>query len=376
MTKKIVYTIIVVFILVSSVFIGKSRMNVDVEGSIFSNFENTKSVKEVSENFFYLYDTKSTFGKPSSLLSIAEAEAYSGKIKVGVNYNLEGEILVVKVLHQTETPGFFRRVVRANFIDQYRGRKIQDKFVLHKDIDAVSHATISCVGINSAVQKANILTNHQYFKDKFTSEKSSTKIQGKDILIIFLYIMAIIFAYSRSKWLKKIRPLYHLISVIFLGFVFNAMLSITHFNNLILFNFPMNQFFWYLIIGLFLLSILILGKNLYFAYICPLGIIQDYLGKISPKQLKFKNKKYYQYPAVLFTLAILSYAAIANQPGFLGYEIFGAVFQLDLSIYVFIIAIISLVLSLFIKRFWCRFLCPVGVVGRFLMMVRKIFKRK
>ena len=376
MTKKIIYLITVFFILTVSVFIGKSRMEFDAEGSIFSNFENVKVVKQVAENFYYLYNTKSAFGKPTSLLTITEAEGYSGKINVGVNYNKEGEILSVKVLSQTETPGFYKKVVRANFVDQYIGKRIQDKFNLGETIDAVSRATISCNGINSAVQKANIQTCKLYFKEKFSSEKSSVKIQKNDLLIILLYGVAIIFAYSRKKWLKKLRPVFHLISVIFLGFVFKGLLSITHFNTLILFNFPMNQYFWWLIIGLFILSIFVLGKNLYFAYICPMGIIQDYLGKLSPWQLKFKQKKYYQYPAIILTIAIICYAIIANQPGFFGYEIFSSIFQIDISSFLFAFAIIMLILSLFIKRFWCRFLCPVGVIGRFLMMVRTIFVKK
>lgn len=376
MTKKIIYTISVIIILTISLFIRKSRLDVDVEGSIFNNFDNVEAVKQVSENFYYFYDTKSTFGKPSSILSIAEAEGYSGKIKVGVNYNKNGQILSVKVLSQTETPGFWRRVTKANFIEQYQGKNIQEKFLLNENIDAVSRATISCVGINSAIQKANIQTCQLYFKDKFSTEKTWVKIQSKDLLIFFLYFFAILFAYSRNKWLKKLRLVYHLVSVVLLGFVFKGLLSITHFNNLILLNIPLNQYYWFLVVGLFLLSIFILGKNLYFAYICPMGIIQDYLGKLFPWQLKFKNKKYYQYPVVLLTLGILCYAIIANQPGFFGHEIFGNVFQFDFSSYVFIIAIISLILSLFIKRFWCRFLCPVGVIGRFLMMVRKIFVTK
>ena len=188
--------------------------------------------------------------------------------------------------------------------------------------------------------------------------------------------MAFLFTYFRKKWLKKLRPVFQLISVIFLGFVFKGLLSITHFNNLVLLNLPGNQYYWYLIVGLFLLSIFVLGKNLYFAYICPMGIIQDYLYKIPVKKLKFKNKKYYQYPVVLSTLCILCYAIIVNQPGAFGYEIFGSVFQFEFSSWIIIIAIISFVLSLFIKRFWCRFLCPVGVIGRFLMMVRTIFVKK
>jgi len=366
----------VLVILGISVFIGKSRQVVDVEGSIFSNFGSVQGVKKVTDNFYYLYSSKNAFGKPASVLSIASAEGYSGPIEVGVNYDIDGKILKVIVLSQTETPGFFRRVERAGFTAQYIGKNIQENFKLGENIDAVSSATISCNGINSAVQKANIMTCDLYFKDKFTKSGNNIPVQGKEILLVILYIFAIGLSFTKSKIQRRFLPLFRLISVVLLGFFFKSLLSITHFNNLILGNFPDNQYYWYLVIGLFSFSILFLGKNLYFAYICPMGILQDYVGKLPVKKWKFKQRKYYQYPAIVMTLGILVYAVVANQPGYLGYEIFGPFFQLDAASFLFYFAIINLVLSLFIRRFWCRFLCPVGVIGRFMQSVRNLFPKK
>ncbi|MEE4358916.1 MAG: FMN-binding protein, partial [Desulfococcaceae bacterium] len=335
------------------------------------------SVQKISENFYFLYDSKTAFGRPASILSIAKSEGYSGPIEVAVNYDNDGRIIEVKVLSQTETPGFFRRVERAGFTNQYQGKSIQETFVLDENIAAVTSATISCNGINTAVQKANNRTCELHFKQKFTEGRAGIKIQPKDILIIFLYLFAIMLSFTKSKIQRRFLPFFRILSVVLLGFLFKSLLSITHFNNLILGNFPDNQYYWYLAVGLFAFSILVLGKNLYFAYICPMGIIQDYLGKVPVKKVKIRQKKYYQYPAVLLTIGILVYAAIANQPGFLGHEIFGAFFQTNITSWLFGLAVVCLVLSLFIRRFWCRFLCPVGVIAKFLQIVRSIvIKRK
>jgi hypothetical protein len=371
--KKIFYVIIVFLTLAIAVFIGKTRQTVDPEGEIFSAFSDVKGVKQVSENFYYLYDTHNTFGQPVAILSIAKAEGYSGPIQVGVKYDKEGIIQEVKILSQSETPGFFRRVERAKFWEQYKGRSIQETFHLGENIDGVTAATISCSGINSAVGEANRRTCDLHFKEKFAAARSGIKIQAKDFLIFFLYLFAILLSYTGGKIQKRFLPVFRLISLLFLGFFFKSLLSITHFNNLLMGNFPGNQYYWYLVIGFFLFCLLVLGKNLYFAYICPMGILQDYLGKLPVKKIKFRQKKYYQYPAVLLTLGILIYAAVANQPGFMGHEIFGAVFQFQVKTWLFGLGVICLVLSLFIRRFWCRFLCPVGVIGRFLQIVRSIF---
>ncbi len=348
----------------------------DVEGSIFSNFENVKGVKKITDNFYYLYNSKNAFGKPSSVLSIARSEGYSGPVEVGVNYDRDGKILKVTVLSQTETPGFFRRVEQAGFTDRYTGKNIQENFKLGEDIDAVSSATISCNGINSAVQKANIQTCDLYFRDKFSNTRNSIPVQPKEILLVLLYSFAILLSFTKSQIQRRFLPLFRLMSVLLLGFLFKSLLSITHFNNFILGNFPDNQYYWYLVVGLFAFSILVLGKNLYFAYICPMGILQDYLAKLPVKKWKIKQRSYYQYPAIVMTLGILVYAAIANRPGALGYEIFGPFFQLDRTSVLFYFALVNLVLALFIRRFWCRFLCPVGVIGRFLQNIRNLFTKR
>ncbi len=348
----------------------------DVEGSIFSNFENVKGVKKITDNFYYLYNSNNAFGKPSSVLSIARSEGYSGPVEVGVNYDRDGKILKVIVLSQTETPGFFRRVEQAGFTDQYTGKNIQESFKLGGNIDAVSSATISCNGINSAVQKANIQTCDLYFKDIFNNTGNRIPVQAKEILLVLLYLFAILLSFTKSQIQRRFLPFFRLMSLLLLGFLFKSLLSITHFNNLILGNFPDNQYYWYLVVGLFAFSILVLGKNLYFAYICPMGIFQDYLAKLPVKKWKIKQRTYYQYPAIAMTLGILIYAAIANQPGFLGYEIFGPFFQLDWTSFLFYFALVNLVLALFIRRFWCRFLCPVGVIGRFLQNIRNLFTKR
>lgn len=391
MMKKIVYVVGVLAILTTSIIINNKNQKVNVESGIFEQFDNVKNVKKITDTFYLFYNSKSTLGKPHSVLSISEAEGYSGPIKIGVNYDSEGNIIAVKVLSQTETPGFFRRVEKARFRDQYIGRNVQDVFELKKiprgkgpfeksetegEINAVTGATISSNGINTAVLKANAQTCNLYFKDKFNADQSGVDIQYKDVVLIVLYLFAFMLTYSGLKILRKLRPVFHLLSVVVIGFLGKGLLSITNFNNLLLGNFPENQLYWYLIIGLFVFSILVLGRNIYFAHICPMGILQDYLGKLPVKKIKFKQRKFYQYPAAILTLAISVYAIVANQPGYFGHEIFSAIFNFNFKSILFYFALLNLILALFIKRFWCRFLCPVGVVGRFLQMLRTLFVRK
>ena len=376
MIRKIIYLTIVISLLGISVFLGQKAQNSDMEKVIGDNFDNIKSIQKISDNCYYLYNEKKLFGKPTSILIISKGIGYSGSIQVGVNYSTDGKILEAKVLHQTETPVFFKRVSKGKFIEQYFGKSVKENFSLGNNIAAVSGATISCSGINSAIEKANRQACQSYFHEKLHGKKGMRPPDKKEVFLVILLSLTLIVSRSKKITVRRYLPVIRIISLVGLGFVFKGLLSISHFNNLLVGNFPARQYYWYLLLGFFIFTILLTGKNLYFSYICPMGTLQDYLAKLSPKKIKITNRKYYRYPAIFFTLVILCYAAIFNKPGFFGYEIFSAVFMLDFSFYMAVIVVIALFGSLLIPRFWCRFLCPVGVVGRFLMMVRRLFIKK
>jgi NosR/NirI family nitrous oxide reductase transcriptional regulator len=389
--KKSIIILIVPLIIISSLIYHHETQKVDIESSIYSLFENVEGVKKINEDFYYLFTTKSTLGKPESLLSVAESEGYSGPIKIGVRYRHNGDIIGIKVISQTETPSFFQRLQRVNFIDQYTDRNIKENFELKKmsrgqgpyqkssktgEINAVTGATISCNAINNAVLKANDHICEMFFKNKLNGDSMSLNFQIKDIVLILLYLFGLGLFYNKTKKIfRKIRPVFHLISIIMLGFLGKGLLSITHFNNLLLGNFPESQLYWYLVIGLFLISILALGRNIYFAHICPFGIMQDYIGKIPVKKIKFKSRSYYKYPAVVLTICILVYAIAFNEPGYFGHEVFSSIFNLNFKSFLFVLGVFNLILSIFIKRFWCQYLCPVGVVAKYLFLVRRVFTK-
>ncbi len=372
---------LVIIILGSSVMIGKSRLKVDPEGEILTHYDKIKQVQKISEKAYYLYENDRFLGEPDFILSIAEAQGYSGAIKLGVRYTKGGEIVDVTVFSQTETPAFFDRVIKARFLSQYIGKSVKNNCALSDaengvDVAAVSGATISCRGINNAVNNANQLACTQYFKTHIRIESKALTITWNDAVLLGLFLAAIILSFTCWQYKKQALFVLKLLSLVFIGFVSKALLSITHFNNLIVGNFTDNNLYWYVIVVMFIFSILVLGRNLYFAYLCPFGILQDYFGKLPTKKFKIRNRPIYKWPAILATIGLLSYGALFNQPGILGYEVFSAFFHFHYTNILFYLALVVLILSIFIKRFWCRFLCPVGVIGRFFQLLRALIKNK
>ena len=130
---------------------------------------------------------------------------------------------------------------------------------------------------------------------------------------------------------------------------------------------------WTLLV-LFLLSVLLplfFGKAYYCAWVCPMGAAQGLLGEINRKhRLRLP-------PALLSALqllrsAILWFGLLAVGMGltfdYSAYEAFSLFHPRTAPMMALILGILSLVLSIWIQRPWCRFLCPLG---EFLELIRR-----
>jgi len=125
---------------------------------------------------------------------------------------------------------------------------------------------------------------------------------------------------------------------------------------------------------------LFFGKS-FCSWICPIGTISEYIGEFGEKIQKKLFKKVYRLPRFIdYPLRSLKYLLF----GFFAYSIFsmsvGALrlfldspynlvadvkmyaFFADISPLAFYIILGLFVLSILIRNFWCRFLCPYGAL--------------
>ena len=65
-------------------------------------------------------------------------------------------------------------------------------------------------------------------------------------------------------------------------------------------------------------------------------------------------------------------AFLFRNPGISSYEVFGALFAFTGSTVLFALLGIVLVVSLFVKRPWCRYLCPLDPVYDFVRLGRTL----
>lgn len=108
--------------------------------------------------------------------------------------------------------------------------------------------------------------------------------------------------------------------------------------------------------------IMVFGKNLYCYWLCPFGALQEFLHRISGISIKFHPAilKYGRHLAPSLAWLSLMIIFISRNPAMGSYEPFAAIFSFEGIGIIWYILPVILFSSFFIRRFWCRFFCPVG----------------
>ena len=115
------------------------------------------------------------------------------------------------------------------------------------------------------------------------------------------------------------------------------------------------------------------NKNPYCEWFCPFGAAQECLGAIGgakPRSAgRFKRLLVWIQRGLAWLAIVL--ALLFRNPGLTSYEIFGTLFDLIGSVWQFALLGIILIASLFIRRPWCKYFCPIGPVTDFYRTLRK-----
>lgn len=127
--------------------------------------------------------------------------------------------------------------------------------------------------------------------------------------------------------------------------------------------------------GIALVAAIVLFSKLFCAYICPLGTVQDLLGK-ARKALHIKGVKVQNGSVLDKALRIVKYALVfwifymtVNSSELFcknldPYYAIATGFKGEITLWMSIVSISVVVLgSFFIDMFWCRYLCPLGAIS-------------
>ena len=269
-------------------------------------------------------------------------------------YIKDGVIADVIAEPNEETPSFFRRLEREGLLDSWSHKSLAE--ALETRVDVVSGATYSSVAVIENVNRAVA-----YAASVEPSQRRFNIFDAKSIvgLVVILLGVALTFWRPRQRWIEIA---YMVLNVGVLGFWCGSFLSLAQFTS-----WMSNGVSLSLTLALLLVIVLvpIFGRRGSYCQLhCPMGSAQELLSRLPIPQIKLSaeynrrlnNLRYY----IFALLMLLMWCGVGFE--IMNYEVFSVFFPASASGVVLGLAALFLILSLFIKRPYCRFVCPTGAV--------------
>lgn len=371
-TDRILGISAIITIIIAAV-IGTYLAEGDVAPSLAESFPGAERFEQINGTSYTALDAEDSI---LGYVSITTVNGYGGPMKVAVASDLEGTIQGLSIVSHKETASWMRKVRGTSFIEDLLGKAYAEEFRLGSDVDGVTGATYT----SRALAEAALLGSREIAGTQLgfeVAEQAAPEIQFgiPEITLIGLFAVGYFGHRPNFKYKKQARWFSMIAGMVVLGFIYTRPLTLSDINKFLLGFWPawQNNLYWYLLIGGMFFVFTVDNKNPYCEWFCPFGAAQECMGIIGGAKARGVGR---YKPMLIWVQRGLAWMAIVlallfRNPGLTSYEVFGTLFDLTGSGWQFAILGIVLVASLFIRRPWCRFLCPVDPVTSLYRTFRK-----
>lgn len=360
-----------------------------------------------------VYNGNNVLGYAYYTDDIIKIPAYSGKpIRTLVGFDINGKIVGIKIVHHEEpilVIGISDDNLRA-FTDQYINKHVNDKIKVggrdrdgYQTVDAISGATITVMVLNATINQSmrkvaqargllspdgKIIAQTKAFDEEpIWIYVWRNKIFQISILVFGLTVLMLILIMQdwiaqHPTFLTYLRTIYLIYTVFFIGWYSLAQLSIV--NVLTFINSFIHGFSWenylidplmFLLWGFVAVTILLWGRGVYCGWLCPFGAMQELIFRIG----EYFRLPTFEFPEVvherlwaikyiiLLVLFAVSMQSLVMAEQLAEVEPFKTAVTLHFArewSYVFYAAGLLLI-SAFNRKFYCRYLCPLGAALTF-----------
>lgn len=371
-----------------------------------------------------VYEGEQLLGYVLRTTDIAPIPAYSGQpITLLVGIGTDGRISGLEITRHSEpilAAGVSEKALK-HYVDQYRGVSVLKKVKLggaeregYVTIDGITGATITAMVMNATVMKAikkvaesrglpllNAVsepvaalpvevpsgqeapawwlgqTSEPFWVSVWRERAWQIGVLSAALGILVLILLFQDWLVRRPKLLKYVRTGYLLFTLLFIGWYSLAQLSIIHVLTFI--NAILHQFSWeaflvdpliFILWGFVALTLLLWGRGVYCGWLCPFGALQELIHKLA-RRLKIPD---YQFSDVVHErLTALKYVIFVALFGLslqsIGYAAMAAevepfktaiVMHFQRGGIFLAYALVLLVITVFNRKFFCKYLCPLG----------------
>ena len=319
-----------------------------------------------------------------------DVQGYGGPVPLKIHIK-DGRVAAVEAEPNAESPDFFNRA--KELLNHWQNKSVDE--ALAEEVDAVSGATFSSKAIIANMQRglAYAKQHGQWGEDGSVGalgtsaspieggsagalETSAPPIVGNSVgaadtsappivalIVVLLGALVPLFFNSRRLHLVQLA-----VNVVVLGLWTGTFVSYTLFLRIFAGGVSLSA------IGALAAPLLMLIVALiyplagrsghYCANICPFGSAQELAGKLSRRKLRIT-------PRVLKLLSVLrnllwgvlmALLLTGTCTAWIDYELFTAFLYSSASVWVIVLAALFLVLSVWVPRPYCRFVCPTGAL--------------
>ena len=307
-----------------------------------------------------------------------DVQGYGGPVPLKIHIK-DGRVAAVEAEPNAESPDFFNRA--KELLNHWQNKSVDE--ALAEEVDAVSGATFSSRAIIANMQRglAYAKQHGQWGEDGSVGalETSASPIVGGEdgsvgaletsappiVALIVVLLGAVVPLFYNNRRLHLVQLA---VNVVVLGLWTGTFVSYTLFLRIFAGGVSLSA------IGALAAPLLMLIVALiyplagrsghYCANICPFGSAQELAGKLSRRKLRIT-------PRVLKLLSVLrnllwgvlmALLLTGTCTAWIDYELFTAFLYSSASVWVIVLAALFLVLSVWVPRPYCRFVCPTGAL--------------
>lgn len=298
-----------------------------------------------------------------------DVQGYGGPVPLKIHIDKDGRLTAIEAEPNAESLSFFDRA--KELFSRWQGKTIDE--AMAEDVDAVSGATFSSKAIIRNVQRGLAYAKQHGLADggKGAQKESAERTVatgwtlGSIVALIAVLLGAVVPLFTNNRRLHLVQLV---VNVVVLGLWTGTFVSYTLFLRLFAGGVSLSA------IGTLAAPLLMLIVALlyplagrsghYCAHVCPFGSAQELAGKLSRRKLRITPRVLRVLTALRNLLwgVLMALLLTGTCTAWIDYELFTAFIYSSASVWVIVLAVLFLVLSVWVPRPYCRFVCPTGAL--------------
>lgn len=289
-------------------------------------------------------------------------KGYLGEVGSAVGLTVEGRTTLAAPVRHLETHYYMEMIDGSGLWEELAGVDVSLPF---PEIDAVSGATVSSQAIIRDVREAVSMTARSLFGIEVPPPVKQMKnpwTDWKTVVIVVLLLLSLAAGFIRER--KLFKDVIMVLNLTVIGFLLNTPLTLSALSKALTLKIPGPENTLLILIWVYILISLPLQGRAYCRFVCPFGTLQQLINRISPWQVNFTTGALTILPHFRRSvLGLLLFLAVwIGWNGFTEVEPFFSLFSFKLSTILWMMVIFILVISMFVRRFWCNTMCPTGTL--------------